>query len=151
MIKASTTDDIIPAWRKIAESGPIVVPLVKGREDKPGIQCDSVEFGKTLCAAGGTVKDVTLKRQDSSAPCTKGETFGWEGSNIWADKGCRGNFMVAISGIQCDSVEFGKTLCAAGGTVEDVTLRRQDSSTTCTKGETFGWEESNIWADKGCR
>ena len=62
------------------------------------IQCDSVEFAKTLCAAGGTVEDVALKRQDSSTTCTKGETFGWEGSNIWADKGCRGNFIVAISG-----------------------------------------------------
>ena len=37
MIKALTTDDTNPAWRKIAESGPIVAPQVKGREDKPGM------------------------------------------------------------------------------------------------------------------
>ena len=37
MIKASATDDTNPAWRKIAESGPIVAPQVKGREDKPGM------------------------------------------------------------------------------------------------------------------
>ena len=37
MVNASTTDDTNPAWRKIAESGRIVAPEVKGREDEPGM------------------------------------------------------------------------------------------------------------------
>ena len=37
MIKASTTEDTIPAWRKIAESGPVVEPELRGREDEPGM------------------------------------------------------------------------------------------------------------------
>ena len=53
-------------------------------------------FGYIPCDAGGHVLDVTLKVQTSTkvANCTKGETFGISGNNIWVDKGCRGYFIV---------------------------------------------------------
>ena len=53
--------------------------------------------------------------------------------------------------LQCDSESLQYKSCAAGGNVADVTLMKQDSNTTCTKGENFGISGSNIWVDKGCR
>ena len=43
----------------------------------------------------GQIVDVRL-RQNSNSPCVQGATFGYRGSTLWADQGCRGYFTVTF-------------------------------------------------------
>ena len=40
---------------------------------------------------------MTVKEQRSDAPCVLGKSFGFDGSKIWVDKGCRADFYVTKS------------------------------------------------------
>ena len=35
--------------------------------------------------------------------------------------------------------------------VSNMTVRKRDSRTPCLEGETFGFNETTIWVDNGCR
>ena len=43
------------------------------------------------------VTSMTVKNQQSNAPCILGKSFGFDGNKIWVDKGCRADFEVTIS------------------------------------------------------
>ena len=43
------------------------------------------------------VTNMTVKEQHSDAPCVLGKSFGFDGSKIWVDKGCRADFYVTKS------------------------------------------------------
>jgi hypothetical protein len=61
------------------------------------ISCASDDGGRRNCpvdARGG----VRLLRQRSGAPCTEGQTWGYDRANIWVDRGCRADFEVVTSG-----------------------------------------------------
>ena len=35
--------------------------------------------------------------------------------------------------------------------VASMTMKKQESYTACTFGETFGFDEKKVWVDRGCR
>ena len=39
-------------------------------------------------------RNVSLSRQLSGTPCTRGQTWGWDGRGIWVDRGCRAEFLI---------------------------------------------------------
>lgn len=49
---------------------------------------------------GGPVAKMTVSEQLSQSPCSEGASFGYQGSQLWVDKGCRAVFDVAlVSGV----------------------------------------------------
>jgi hypothetical protein len=66
-----------------------------GNPDRERIQCDSNDHRYRFCESEfDVVTDVDLIRQDSSARCVEGESYGIDRNGIWVDRGCRGLFAV---------------------------------------------------------
>lgn len=55
------------------------------------ITCSSNNGGRNYCAAD-TRGGVRLTHQRSGSPCIQGRTWGFDGSGIWVDRGCRADF-----------------------------------------------------------
>ena len=53
--------------------------------------------------------------------------------------------------LKCSSIGSQYTTCAAGGLVHAVTVKQQLSSSTCKMDETFGFSDTDVWVDGGCR
>ena len=54
---------------------------------------DSVHTVRQI--AGAT--SMTVRKQESSSPCTWEDSFGFDKDRIWVDKGCRAVFDVTIT------------------------------------------------------
>ena len=69
--------------------------------DHPVVELECSSFGLyyTACAAGGIVHDINVKNQLSSSPCIENESFGFSGTDVWANKGCRAIFTIKILGM----------------------------------------------------
>ena len=64
------------------------------------LTCSSNGYQYTTCDAGGVIHDITLKEQLSSSPCREDESFGFSGSDVWVDNGCRASFDVQLLGMR---------------------------------------------------
>jgi len=54
--------------------------------------------GRTVtCNAGGRIASVRLVRADNGNRCRQGNTWGWNGREIWTSNGCRGDFEVTYA------------------------------------------------------
>jgi Protein of unknown function (DUF3011) len=55
------------------------------------IRCESRNNSRNFCRVD-TENNVSLRQQLSSSPCQRNRTWGFDGSGIWVDRGCRGEF-----------------------------------------------------------
>ena len=60
------------------------------------VRLESWNFKYTKKDMSG-VTNMTVKQQHSDAACVLGKSFGFDGSKIWVDKGCRADFYVTKS------------------------------------------------------
>ena len=101
--------------------------------------------------------------QSSSAPCIQGETWGYQGANIWVTQGCAGEFGVQsfgppvvvaplpVSGnIICESRDYQQAFCPAGRRIGSAWLIAQRSRAACIQGRTWGYDSNGIWVSQGC-
>lgn len=58
------------------------------------IGCESRGGRIASCPVGDYIQMVYLERQISRAACNEGKDWGWTGSNIWVQNGCRADFRV---------------------------------------------------------
>lgn len=66
----------------------------QGRLVEKNILCESSDYNRRTCWTGlRAIRDVYV-RQNSRAACTRGTTWGLDGSNVWVSNGCRGSFTV---------------------------------------------------------
>lgn len=124
---------------------------------------------------------VRLVNQLSDAPCIQGRTWGYDRNSIWVDKGCRAEFETGgivrtpyghaippgynepfaqpsikqhgyghVRQIKCESNDRGYNYCPAD-TSGGVRLIREISKSPCIRWQSWGFDESGIWVDKGCR
>lgn len=115
----------------------------------------------------GPVLSITLLKQESKTPCTFGSSFGFVGNRVWVDNGARGQFRVVYTTSRSIRVipEEGEssrtvTLQSIGHRykerimdkkVKEMVLVKQLSKAACTLKESYGFEESKVWVDKGAR
>lgn len=66
--------------------------LERTRKGADQIVCSSENYSHRVCAVGSGYSDALLLKQLSSSRCQEGVSWGWAGSSIWADKGCRAIF-----------------------------------------------------------
>ncbi|WP_051978525.1 DUF3011 domain-containing protein [Edaphobacter aggregans] len=128
------------------------------------LTCASDDGRRNYCNAD-TRGGVQMVRQRSGSPCTQGQTWGWDRNGVWVDRGCRAEFLIGQGGnggnwgggggsgagtIYCASEDGGRHFCSAN-TRGGVRLVNQRSGSPCTQGQTWGWDKSGIWVDRGCR
>lgn len=132
------------------------------------IRCDSDDMGRHSCSAPFQIARAVITRQISGSPCTQGQTWGWQGSTIWVDRGCRAEFTVYEYGaanrdvteyndprvngsLRCESNDEHYRLCSTQRPLRGARLVRQISGSPCTEGQTWGWKQEGVWVDRGCR
>lgn len=126
------------------------------------VTCSSNSGNRVHCNAD-TSGTVTLVRQISGSPCRQNETWGYDSSGIWVDRGCRAEFEVSprssnwgwsgtgsVTTITCSSESGSRVHCAAN-TRGGVRMVRQISGSACVQNETWGYDSSGVWVDRGCR
>lgn len=58
------------------------------------VQCESWGNRRAECDVGFDIDYATVARQLSSSECRRNRTYGWRGSKLWVDLGCRAVFRV---------------------------------------------------------
>src|SRR3989442_1357581 len=132
------------------------------RDDQPyteRVYCASDDMHRHACFADARA-GVRLVRQRSESECVQGRTWGYDRRGIWVDRGCRAEFEVAVgrsrsrsetpSTVYCASEDMHRHCCPAD-TNPGVRLVRQRSGSECIEGRTWGYNEREIWVDRGCR
>lgn len=133
------------------------------------MSCNSNDEGYHSCAAQGEILRARMTNQHSGSPCTEGRSWGYRGSTLWVDHGCRADFELTLRdqggfgggggsrargrtyNMRCSSDDFGYHTCSAEGEVIRARMIHQISGSACTDGRTWGYRREGIWVDKGCR
>jgi len=128
------------------------------------ITCGSASGKQMECKTGGYATQVRLVRNLSAARCIEKSNWGYTGTFIWANKGCRGEFEVTYRGttprpptpptpatrtITCGNSAGADMSCNPMGTVSSIRLVR-DLSGRCRQNSTWGFTQSDLWVRQGC-
>jgi hypothetical protein len=139
------------------------------------VTCASDDMKRHLCRVD-TSRGVQMVKQRSGSPCIQGQTWSYDRSGIWVDRGCRADFYLGGRGpgngggpggpypgpgpgtgrppsgvtITCSSNNGRRNYCPAN-TSRGVRLTNQRSGSPCVQGKTWGFTEKSIWVDNGCR
>lgn len=115
-------------------------------------------------------RDAQIVRQLSGTQCRRGQNWGFDRRGfVWVDRGCAGRFVAAGGGgygggwqpgpgwnqrftVRCDSNNGQNNYCQVDvGGRGRVYLQRQESSSPCVEGQTWGWNRGGVWVAQGCR
>lgn len=99
-------------------------PQQRSAQPEPRAMPPAGPVGATLaCESDGSYRrcpadtrdGVTLQRELSSNACVARSTWGFDGSGIWVDKGCRAEFAVAAAGPAAPTGSTGEAGGSTGG------------------------------------
>lgn len=122
--------------------------------------------GYHSCAADSEILRVRMVNQRSGSACREGYSWGYRGSTLWVDHGCRADFELTLRdqggfggfrargrtyNMRCSSDDMGYATCAAEGEVIRARMIHQISGSPCSEGRTWGYRREGVWVDKGCR
>lgn len=130
-----------------------------GRQRSFVVRCSSDDERRARCHVDGVVWNVQVERQVSGSPCVLGQTWGFDNDEIWVDRGCRADFRVWTGGgfegrpviVACNSDDERLNRCRVGEGIWNVRLRSQYSGSPCVLGESWGFDDDEIWVNHGCR
>jgi predicted porin len=116
-------------------------------DDRRTAACAAAPGAREVCAAD-TADGVALV--SGSAACMLGRTWGYDQTGIWVADGCQATFVLSTRrGVSCAS-DGGAQRCTAD-TSAGVVLARTTTGAACVLGQTWGYDATGIWVDKGCR
>ncbi|HUQ15101.1 MAG TPA: DUF3011 domain-containing protein [Gemmatimonadales bacterium] len=126
------------------------------------MSCGETSGKQVECKTGGEATGVVLMRDLSGRNlCRQGFNWGHTSSFIWANRGCRAEFEVTYQAappagntrrITCGSTTGSRVSCNAFGQASNVVLIRDLSGRSlCRQNSTWGFTESDIWANRGCK
>ena len=127
------------------------------------LTCGATTGLQVTCPTNGYATDVVLVRDLSNGRCREGSSWGHTDSFIWANRGCRGQFRVTLAGgdegsggtgpvvISCGSTTGRQVVCETEGYATNVTLQQDQSGGRCRQNQTWGYSDSFIWTNGGCR
>lgn len=101
------------------------------------IRCESNNNARNYCTVN-TRGGVRLSRQISGSACTQGSTWGYDGSRIWVDNGCRAEFQISSQfGTDASSTSYGTYMTIPTGTEVSIRTNEGIDSATSTEGQRF--------------
>ncbi|MCX7823272.1 MAG: DUF3011 domain-containing protein [Syntrophobacterales bacterium] len=136
----------------------VALILLDGVSEAKEILCESHNNRYRFCETEVT-GPVKVIKQLSDAPCIEGQTWGYDRYGVWVTNGCRARFEIQEHGketqvvkISCESEDKRYHYCPVGNNVvKEVKLIKQFSKNPCIQGHSWGFDESGVWVDKGCR
>ncbi len=132
------------------------------------ITCGTSTGPRVQCLTGTSATSVRLVR-DLSSPkqCRQSSNWGFDDTSIWVDRGCQGEFEVIPAAsprpplpgsgqstrrITCGSNSGAQVECNTEGEATKVVLVRDLSGRSqCRQGFNWGFTDSLIWTNRGCR
>lgn len=138
-----------------------------GYGDGQTVTCESSSNRPNRCRVPRQWDAARVAQQLSHTACTPGRTWGFDPGSVWVEGGCRARFAAAPRGggggwqpgpnwnqnfiVSCGSPQYRYYFCQVDvGARGRVQLQRQNSSSRCIEGQTWGWNRAGIWVDKGC-
>jgi hypothetical protein len=126
------------------------------------ITCGTPTGARVSCNAFGQVSNVVLIRDLTwGNRCRQNSTWGFTESDIWANQGCKAEFEVTYRAappagntrrITCGTTTGAQLECKTNGEATNVVLIRDLSGRNlCRQGSNWGFTDSFIWANRGCR
>jgi len=128
------------------------------------ITCASRNYQQEFCPTG-PIASAWLVAQRSQAPCIQGQTWGFQGTGIWVNQGCEGDFAFQSTGgpppamaqgrpgvtrVTCESRNYQQQYCPTGQQISSAWVIEQRSGAPCIQGQTWGHQGSDIWVTQGC-
>ena len=124
------------------------------------VTCESRNYQQQFCPTGRRISGASVANQRSSAACIQGQTWGYQGSDIWVTNGCAADFNVQGGGgfpvlpvngnIVCESRNYQQAFCSTNRPISGAWLIAQRSRSACIQGRTWGYDSSGIWVTQGC-
>lgn len=131
------------------------------------ITCRSRDGRQQECYAN-TNNRVQMLQQYSSSPCIEGSTWRYSRNSIIVRNGCQARFGYGYGNngggsgggwggnqgfagqTECRSNDNRYRRCSVN-TENRVEMLRQLSSSSCTRGRSWGYDRNSIWVDNGCQ
>lgn len=100
------------------------------------VQCESEDGRRRECEmrAGGQAR---LLRRESRAPCERGRSWGYGGTALWVDHGCRGVFEVKAGGSWGSEYDRAHDACLERARAEGLALLREVGSSQAGRSYDF--------------
>jgi hypothetical protein len=70
----------------------------RDHDDLPKLVCASQDGRPNRCRTDFPIKRVEVDKRYSSSPCEYGRSWGYDGNEIWVDRGCRARFAIVPAG-----------------------------------------------------
>jgi len=118
-------------------------------DNRVTVPCSAAAGAREVCKAD-TAAGVALV---GDAPaCILGRTWGYDRDGIWVSDGCHGTFVLTTrGGVACGS-DGPRQHCAADTSAGVVVARSTATATAaCVLGESWGYDATGVWVEKGCR
>ena len=140
----------------------LCVPAVASAQQ---ISCQSLNYQQQFCPTGVSITRAWMVNQRSRSPCIEGQTWGFQGDGIWVNQGCEGDFafqgvaappvVVAPSRpggmrVTCESQNYQQNFCPTGQQITGAWVIEQRSSAPCIQGQTWGYQNNDLWVTQGC-
>jgi predicted porin len=123
-------------------------------DDRTTVTCSAVADAREVCSAN-TAGGVALVT--GSPACMLGRTWGYDKDGIWVSNGCQATFVLTTRGARECGSDGARQHCAAD-TSAGVVLARlttppppPPAPPPCVLGESWGYDTTGVWVDKGCR
>jgi hypothetical protein len=137
-----------------------------GPESSERLTCGTATGLQVTCRTNGYATSVELVRDLSSGRCRQGETWGHTDSFIWANRACRGEFLVTYRGdsggpqpggpgtltqrVTCGGASNQRVVCSVDGSISSARLIRDLSVNRCRQNTSWGYDASGLWINGGC-
>ena len=117
-------------------------------DDRPKVSCAAPAGGRQICEAD-TAEGVALV--SGSPACVLGKTWGYDDAGVWVADACSAEFVLTTrAGLACGTDGGGRQHCDADASA-GVVLARVTGSAACVLGESWGYDATGVWTDRGCR
>jgi len=116
-------------------------------DDRVTLDCSAAPGAREVCDADTTAGVALVS---GSPACMLGRSWGIEKDGIWVSDGCQARFVLTTRGaLECVS-DGARQHCDAG-TSAGVVLTHPTAAAPCVMGESWGYDATGVWVDKGCR
>jgi len=129
------------------------------------LTCESRNYQQEFCPTGVNIARAWMIVQRSRSPCIEGQTWGYQNNGIWVNQGCEADFgFQGVSGppvvvapgrpggqrVSCESRNYQQQICPIGQQITVAWVIEQRSSAPCIQGQTWGYQNNEIWVNQGC-
>ncbi|XP_050396772.1 lectin ADEL [Patella vulgata] len=123
------------------------------------LSSNGYQYASQILDDAAIVTSMRVRHQISKATCDYGDSYGFRGSTMWVNNGCRAIFSVCFRKgtsvtVECSSRDYKPKVCKIptnGGRVLSVVPEKHKSRSPCLPGDSYFHTDKVIRVTNGCR